>query len=62
VPCGLIGERVASLRTLLGPNGPDVMTVRDAMTRHFEAVCGRALEVHRTKDGLPDALATVDGA
>jgi lipoyl(octanoyl) transferase len=44
VPCGLVGEPVASLRTVLGVGCPAMADVRNAMRRHFEDVCGRRLE------------------
>lgn len=43
VPCGLVGDRVASLATLLGSAAPDVPTVRAAMWKHFETVLQRPL-------------------
>jgi lipoate-protein ligase B len=55
VPCGLVGERVASLETLLGDTAPDVPAVRDVMAAQFEAVCGRRLERH-VPGNVPDVL------
>ena len=44
VPCGLVGEPVASLETLLGPSCPSVAEVRTAMMGHFADVCGRPFD------------------
>lgn len=43
VGCGLVGERVSSLKELLGANAPPVDAVRDVMSRHFETVMRRPL-------------------
>ena len=44
VPCGLRGERVTSLRALLGPRAcPSLARVRDSLCRHFGAVMGREM-------------------
>lgn len=45
VPCGLEGERVTSLQRMLGGDCPDLAQVRQTMAGHFEAVCGRRLEL-----------------
>ena len=45
IPCGLRGEPVASLASILGPACPPLRDVRDAMLRHFEQVFRRPLEV-----------------
>lgn len=45
VPCGLIGEPVASLKTILGDRCPTLGQVRERMKRHFEDICGRPLTV-----------------
>ena len=42
VPCGLEGEPVASLRTVLGDGCPSPEAVRSAMVRHLAEVTGRA--------------------
>lgn len=56
VPCGLVGDRVASLATLLGADAPDVPTVRKAMWRNFEMVMERPLTTMP-----PTALAAFEG-
>ena len=44
VPCGLEGEKVTSLKELLGDRCPDLATVREAMMKQFSEVCGRPFE------------------
>ena len=44
VPCGLVGEPVASLKTILGDTCPGMDPVRDALLSHFSEVCKRDLE------------------
>lgn len=43
IPCGLRGEPVASLRSILGDRCPALERVRDSLARHFESVFGRRL-------------------
>ncbi|MCO5068080.1 MAG: lipoyl(octanoyl) transferase LipB [Kiritimatiellae bacterium] len=45
VGCGLVGEKVSSLREQLGERCPSLETVRTAMARHFAEVCKRPLEM-----------------
>jgi lipoate-protein ligase B len=59
VGCGLVGEKVSSLRDVLGARAPTVAQVRDQMCRHFAAVCTRPLDVYKVGDPLPPALAGV---
>lgn len=54
VGCGLVGERVTSLRELLGAQAPGLHDVRDAMCRHFADVCTRPVTVHKTRATWPD--------
>jgi len=56
VPCGLTGEKVASLETLLGPECPPIAQVREAMRRRFEEVCARRLEVKGARTEWPGPL------
>lgn len=42
VPCGLAGEPVASLETLLGDDRPAMNAVYHSLIRHFSDVTGRA--------------------
>jgi lipoic acid synthetase/lipoyl(octanoyl) transferase len=55
VPCGLAGQPVASLRSILGDAAPSLAKVREAMAGHFEDVMGRTL-AHHDAGNLPKAL------
>ncbi len=59
VPCGLAGEPVASLRSLLGEATPSVAQVAEAMAGRFEAVTGRTLDRVPYGAELPKPLADV---
>ena len=50
VPCGLEGDPVCSLQSLLGERAPPLADVRERMSTHFEAVCGRRLEAKHPND------------
>lgn len=50
VGCGLVGEKVTSLRAALGESGPPLAEVREALREQFEAICGRSLNVLRPGD------------
>ncbi len=56
VPCGLVGEPVATLRTILGPACPSMEQVRDSLLSHFSTVCGRNLERFASDGDMPEAL------
>jgi lipoate-protein ligase B len=56
VPCGLVGEPVASLKTILGDACPEMPKVRDSLLNHFSIVCNRELERFEADGGLPDEL------
>lgn len=56
VPCGLVGEPVASLKTILGDNCPGMPQVRDSLLNHFSEVCGRELERFDAGSSLPVEL------
>jgi lipoate-protein ligase B len=61
VPCGLEGEPVASLKTILGGACPDMESVGRSLLAHFAQVCGRDLE-HFAADGkLPPELVKLMG-
>ena len=45
VPCGLAGEKVTSLKILLGNKCPPLKKVRDIMARHFSEVFCRELSI-----------------
>lgn len=58
VGCGLVGERVTSLRELLGDRAPALRVVRENMAHRFGEVLGRPLEPDSldgllTRAGLP---------
>lgn len=56
IPCGLKGERVSSLKALLGPACPALAEVRQGMIGHFEKVFERPLRVFAPGDALPAEL------
>ena len=56
VPCGLVGEPVASLERILGDKCPAMPFVRDAILRHFSEICGRELERFDAEGDLPKDL------
>ena len=56
VPCGLVGEPVASLKTILGDKCPDMNQVRDSLLNHFSVICNRKLERFDADSELPDDL------
>lgn len=59
VGCGLVGEKVSSLREVLGSRAPTLAQVREKACGHFAAVCTRPLHVHKIGEPLPPALAGV---
>lgn len=56
VPCGLVGEPVASLKKILGENCPALPAVRDSLLNHFSTVCNRELERFEADGDLPTEL------
>ncbi len=61
VGCGLVGEKVSSLREILGEGGPSIIEVREQMVRCFSEVMKRPLARENlsallTKAGLPPIL------
>ncbi len=56
VPCGLKGEPVASLQSILGAACPAVSQVRGSMARHFEEVFQRPLDMFPADTALPEPL------
>ena len=50
VPCGLVGQPVASMQTLLGEKCPPMNAVRDALLANFSKVCKRDLEIFQDLD------------
>lgn len=45
VPCGLVGQPVASLQTALGATCPPLTAVRDRLLANFSSICARDLEL-----------------
>ena len=56
VPCGLVGEPVASVQAILNERCPDMQSVGDSLLNHFSAVCNRKLERFNAADELPEVL------
>jgi lipoate-protein ligase B len=56
VPCGLTGEPVATLETILGDQCPPMDRVRDSLLHHFSAVCNRELERFDAEGEMPEEL------
>lgn len=56
VPCGLEGEPVASVKTILGDACPAMPKVRDSLLNHFSTVCNRELEPFYAEGELPADL------
>ena len=62
VPCGLVGQPVASMQTVLGDACPEHAAVGERLLHHFSTVCQRELEVFSVSDELPPVLrALIDG-
>ena len=59
VPCGLAGEPVASLRTLLGEKTPAMDRARDRLALNFSETMGRPLTVFRESDPWPEPIASL---
>ncbi len=56
VPCGLTGEPVVSLKTILAHACPAMPEVRESLLNHFSAVCNRELERFDADGKLPAPL------
>jgi len=56
VPCGLEGEPVASLSTILGEACPAMDQVRASLLNHFSVVCSRELDRFDADGEMPPAL------
>jgi len=61
VPCGLVGEPVATLKTILDEACPELPRVRDALLNHFSGVCNRELERFDADGELPADLVELIG-
>jgi len=56
VPCGLVGEPVASLETILGHSCPKMEQVGTSLLNHFSTVCHRKLERFDAEGEMPPDL------
>jgi len=56
VPCGLVGEPVASLKTIKGADCPEMNQVADSLLNHFSTVCERELDRFDAAGELPPVL------
>lgn len=56
VPCGLVGEPVATLKIVLGDKCPSMEQVRDSLLAHFSMICNRVLEQYAADGEMPDVL------
>jgi lipoyl(octanoyl) transferase len=59
VPCGLVGQPVASLKTILAETCPEMERVRDSLLNHFSEVCKRDLVRFEAEGEMPDDLAAL---
>lgn len=55
VPCGLVGQPVASMQTVLGDDCPAMDAVRDRLLANFSNVCKRELEIFQRLEDSPVA-------
>lgn len=53
VPCGLVGQPIASMKTILGDACPPMDAVRDRLLANFSEVCKRDLDVFQSLDASP---------
>ncbi len=56
VPCGLVGESVASLKTILGKDCPAMEEVGETLLNHFSSICQRDLDRFDADGELPAEL------
>ena len=59
VPCGLVGDPVASLKAILGDTCPEMDRVRDSLLNYFSKICCRSLERFDAGGDLPEVLAAL---
>jgi lipoate-protein ligase B len=53
VPCGLVGQPVASMKTVLGGTYPPMESVRDRLLANFSEVCTRNLDIFKSPETFP---------
>ena len=56
VPCGLVGEPVASLKTILGDACPEMEQVRNSLLNHFSTICRRDRDCFDADGEMPEDL------
>jgi len=56
VPCGLEGEPVATMKTILGDACPSLPEVRERLLHHFSMVCNRDLTCFDSAGEIPELL------
>lgn len=56
VPCGLVGEPVATLKMVLGDKCPAMEQVRERLLSHFSEVCNRQIERYSAEGEMPEIL------
>lgn len=56
VPCGLVGQPVASMKTVLGDACPPMDAVRDRLLANFSNVWKNDLEIFQTLEKMPERL------
>jgi lipoate-protein ligase B len=59
VPCGLVGEPVASLKTILNESCPEMEQVCSSLLNHFSTVCHRTLERFDAEGEMPGDLSAL---
>ncbi|NLX26943.1 MAG: hypothetical protein GXY61_13470, partial [Lentisphaerae bacterium] len=59
VPCGLVGEPVATLKMVLGDKCPEMEQVRERLLSHFSEVCNRQIERYAAEGEMPEILREV---
>ena len=59
VPCGLVGEPVASLQTILKEKTPTMQDVQRQLFHHFSNVCNRSLIYFDSEGELPPELESI---
>jgi len=59
VPCGLVGQPVASMQTVLGDQCPPMDAVCDRLLTNFSKVCNRELEIFQGLEELAEKVPTL---
>lgn len=56
IGCGLVGEKITSLRELLGTACPAMDRIRSVMAGHFASICGRRLDLFTVGQNCPERI------